>query len=128
MSIPIGNALFEKDFQIKKTTQLKKKYLAKDLNFLQVDYKKFPAIKLKPILNKYHSLPIILNAANEIFVDQFLKKNIGFCSIINYLFSLLKDPKMRKYAIKKTSNLKTILIIDKWARDKAMKIIKNRKK
>ena len=35
---------------------------------------------------------------------------------------------MRKYAIKKPSNLKTILIIDKWARDKAMKIIKNKKK
>ena len=36
--------------------------------------KKFPANKLKPILDKYNSLPIILNAANEIFVDQFLKK------------------------------------------------------
>ena len=93
------------------------------MNFLKVDKKKFPAIKLKPILNKYNSLPIILNAANEIFVDQFLKKNMSFCSIINYLFYLLKDPKMRKYAIKKPSNLKTILTIDKWTRNKAMKII-----
>ena len=104
MSIPIGNALFEKNFKIEKNknnkNRFKKNYLIKDLNFLKVDHKKFPAIKLKPILDKYNSLPIILNAANEIFVDQFLKK-YEFCSIINYLFYLLKDPKMRKYAIKK---------------------------
>ncbi len=127
MSIPIGNALFEKNFEIKKNIRINHKFikndLIKDLNFSKVDHKKFPAIKLKPILNKYNSMPIILNAANEIFVDQFLKKNMSFCSIINYLFYLLKDPKMRKYAIKKPSNLKTILSIDEWTRNKAIKII-----
>ena len=79
-------------------------------------------------MNKYNSLPIILNAANEIFVDQFLKKNMSFCSIINYLFNLLKDPKMRKYAIKKPSNLKTILTIDKWTRIKAINILRSNTK
>ena len=132
MSIPIGNALFEKNFNVKNFSKinlkLKKSDFAKHLDFLKVDKKKFPAIKLKPILNKYISIPIILNAANEIFVDQFLKKNMSFCSIINYLFYLLKDPKMRKYAIKKPSNLKTILSIDKWTRVKAMEILKNNKK
>ena len=79
-------------------------------------------------MDKYTSLPIILNAANEIFVDQFLKKNMSFCSIIKYLFNLLKDPKMRKYAIKKPSNLKTILDIDKWTRNKALTILSNNTK
>ena len=77
MSIPIGNALFENNFDLKnfkKNIKLKKNDLAPKLNFFKVDHKKFPAIKIKPILNKYKSLPIILNAANEIFVDQFLKK------------------------------------------------------
>ena len=76
MSIPIGNALFGERFEINriKNIKLKKNSLANNLNFLKVDKKKFPAIKLKPILDKYNSLPIILNAANEIFVDQFLKK------------------------------------------------------
>ena len=131
MSIPIGNALFEKNFEIKKNISmkygLKETYLIKNLNFSKVEHKKFPAIKLKPILNKYISLPIILNAANEIFVDQFLKRNMSFCSIIKYLFYLLKDPKMRKYAIKKPSNLKTILSIDEWTRNKAIKIINDNK-
>ena len=130
MSIPIGNALFEKNFNVKNFSKinlkLKKSDFAKHLDFLKVDKKKFPAIKLKPILNKYISIPIILNAANEIFVDQFLKKNMSFCSIINYMFVLLKDPKMRKYAIKKPSNLKTILTIDKWTRKRAMEISKNK--
>ena len=48
---------------------------------------------------------------------------MSFCSIIKYLFYLLKDQKMRKYAIKKPSNLKTILTIDKWTRNKAMEIL-----
>ena len=74
-------------------------------------------------MNKYVSLPIILNAANEIFVDQFLKKNIGFFSIINNLFRLLKDQKLRKYAIKKPLDLKTILLIDNWTRNKAKMIV-----
>ncbi len=132
MIIPIGNALFGDNFELKRINNSsykpKEKSLIDDLNFLKVNHKTFPAIKLKPILNKYNSLPIILNAANEIFVDQFLKKNMSFCSIINYLFYLLKDPKMRKYAIKKPSNLKIILSIDKWTRNKAMEILNNKTK
>ncbi len=124
MRIPIGNAMLEDKFKLKnldkKINNIK---FSNSLKFLEVDKTRFPAIKLKPILNKYTSLPIVLNAANEIFVDQFLKKNISFYSIIKYLMLLLKDQKMRKYAIKKASNLKTILLIDDWARKKAMQII-----
>ena len=129
MAVPIGNAIFGDNFEIKKIKKInykvKKNESINHLNFFKVDKKKFPAIKLKPILNKHASTPIILNAANEIFVDQFLKKNMSFCSIIKYMFALLKDPKLIKYAIKKPSNLKTILTIDKWTRNKAMKIINN---
>ncbi len=128
MSIPIGNALFGSSFELNKFISNKSlnNKVDQSLFFTKVNAKKFPAIKLKPILNKYVSMPIVLNAANEIFVDQFIKKNISFYSIINYLFFLLKDPNLRKYAIRKPSNLKTILTIDKWARDKAMEIVHNR--
>ena len=122
MAIPIGIALNEKNFSFKKYFNEKNDIYTK-LDMIKVDAKKFPAIKLKPILNKYVSLPIIINAANEIFVDQFLKKNIGFFSIINNLFRLLKDQKLRKYAIKKPLDLKTILLIDNWTRNKAKMIV-----
>ena len=127
MGIPIGNVLFGKNFEVNKFKNIKinkKSNFENQLNFINVNEKKFPAIKLKPLLKKYTSLPIVLNAANEIFVDQFIKKNISFYAIINYLFTLLKDPKIRKYAIKRPSNLKTILTIDKWTRNKAMEILK----
>jgi len=128
MKIPIGNAIFDEDFRYR---NINKKIIhskfSKNLNFQDVDKIRFPAIRLKPILNKYVSMPIVLNAANEIFVDQFLKKNISFYSIINYLTVLLQDQKLRKYAIKKPSNLKTILLVDDWARKKAMQIISEKK-
>ena len=126
MAIPIGIALKGKNFSYKKYF-IEKNIINSKLDMIKVDKNKFPSIKLKPILNKYVSLPIILNAANEIFVDQFLKKNIGFFSIINNLFRLLKDQKLRKYAIKKPLDLKTILLIDNWTRNKAKMIVdKNR--
>ena len=50
---------------------------------------------------------------------------MSFCSIINYMFVSFKRPKIEKYAIKKPSNLKTILTIDKWTRNKAMEILNN---
>ncbi len=125
MRIPIGNALYGKNFKDNDLKDSNSKI--EKLEFLDVDKKKFPAIRLKPILDKHISLPIVINAANEIFVDQFLKKNISFYSIINCLFILLKDPKLKKYAIKKPVNLKTILLVDNWARKKAL-IIANKNK
>ena len=125
MRIPIGNALYGKNFKDNDLKDSNSKI--EKLELLDVDKKKFPAIRLKPILDKHISLPIVINAANEIFVDQFLKKNISFYSIINCLFILLKDPKLKKYAIKKPVNLKTILLVDNWARKKAL-IIANKNK
>ncbi len=131
MSIPIGNAIFEKEFNYynlgKSSNKSQNLKLEKTLNFSKVNKKKFPAIKLKPILDKYSSLPIILNAGNEIFVDQFLKNNISFYSIISNLFKLLKHKKMRKYAIKNPSNYNNILSIDEWARNEAMRMINKKK-
>ena len=74
-------------------------------------------------MNKYISTPIIINAANEILVDQFLKKKISFTTILKHLFSLLKDKNYRKYAIKSSTNLKNIYMIDLWARKTVLKII-----
>ena len=43
--------------------------------------------------NMSKSAPIIINAANEIFVDQFLKSKISFNSIYSYLSLVLKKTK-----------------------------------
>jgi len=72
MKIPIANAIFDSKIEIE--NYLNKKNNLKNLEFLTPDKKKFPSINLIPKLNKYISTPIIINAANEILVDHFLKK------------------------------------------------------
>ena len=41
------------------------------------------------------SAPIIINAANEVLVEQFLSKNIAFFDIFKYIMLLLKDKKYK---------------------------------
>jgi 1-deoxy-D-xylulose 5-phosphate reductoisomerase len=93
------------------------------LEFIQINKNNFPPIKLIPILNKYHSLPIILNATNEILVDQFLSKKIAFNAIMKNLFLILRDKNFKKYAIKNTNSIKEIISIDNWARNTIKQIL-----
>ena len=126
MSIPIGNAIFGNKFEYENNSKINLG-IKSSLEFFKVDKSKFPAINLKPILNKYASIPIILNAANEIFVDEFLKNNISFYSIISNLFELLRDKNLAKYAIKSPSNYESILDIDEWVRRQAIEIVTKKK-
>ena len=126
MSIPIGNAIFGNKFEYENNSKINLG-IKSSLEFFKVDKSKFPAINLKPILIKYASIPIILNAANEIFVDEFLKNNISFYSIISNLFELLRDKNLTKYAIKSPSNYESILDIDEWVRRQANEIARKKK-
>jgi|TARA_B100001093_G_scaffold414717_1_gene404929 1-deoxy-D-xylulose-5-phosphate reductoisomerase len=124
MIIPISNALLDTRIDIRKLINYKpKKNLPKYLNFIPVDKRRFPVINLIPILNKHKSTPIIINAINEILVDQFINKKICFNSINKYLFKVLKDKNYKKYAIQSPNNLKHIYKIDQWARKTTFKII-----
>jgi 1-deoxy-D-xylulose-5-phosphate reductoisomerase len=125
MKIPIGNALL-KDFNYRKLFKIKTKDHNKiqNLNFTTVDKKKFPSVSLIPIMNSKASSSIIINAANEIFVDEFLKKNINFTAIVTYLKLVLRDKNYLKTSNLSTNSVKNIYKIDAWARSTALKIIK----
>ena len=129
MKIPIANALYENKIIInnllKKNNNLLKKI--DYLKFEKVDKKKFPIVTLlkKNIYNK--SGPIILNASNEVLVDYFLKNKIGFNSIYACLKRVFRDKDFKKYAIKSSPNIDEIYKIDKWARNKTLSIINNKK-
>ena len=92
--------------------------------FKKVDRNIFPIIGLKNRINEYPSTAIILNASNEILVDQFLKKKIPFLRINRIIKTILNDRNYKKYAIKKPKNLKQINDIDLWAKEKTMELIK----
>ena len=126
MKIPLANAIFEGDFNIEEFYKKNDSFKFEDLIFRRVNKKIFPAIKLKYKINEYPSAPIIINAANEILVDQFLKKKIAFLDIIKIILAILRDSNYKKYAIKQPNNISKIYQIDLWARSMAFKKIKNK--
>ena len=120
MKIPIANALFDSQINIKDFINIKHREYFKNkidnLTFQTVNPKIFPIIKLKKRLNEHPSTPIIINAANEILVDQFLQKNIPFLKIYKTIMTILSDRNYRKYAIRKPKNINQILTINNWAK------------
>ena len=120
MKIPISNTLYKSENNLFKTTNLEIKHL-NNLNFQKVNLKTFPSIKL---LNKCFSLglstPIIINAANEVLVDLFLKGKIEFLDIVKMINRILRDQDFKKYAKRNARSVKGIKIIDNWARLKTI--------
>ena len=124
MIVPLANALFEKNLDINDFYKNKKNNIIKNLTFKKVNPKIFPVIKLKKRVTEYPSTPIIINSANEILVDQFLKKKIPFLSIIKIILSILSNRNYIKNAIIKPSNINQINLIDSWARRKTLELLK----
>ena len=122
MIIPIANAIFDGKLDIDKFYNEKKKKTneIESLIFNKVDTKKFPIIKLQHKVNEYPSTSIIFNAANEVLVDQFLKKKISYEAIIKGLSQILRDRNYKKYAIKNAKTIDQISAIDSWARKRTI--------
>ena len=71
MTVPIANAIFGNNIEIKdflKMNKLKFEKNLKNLTFRSVDPKLFPTVNLINDINKYPSASIIVNACNEILV------------------------------------------------------------
>jgi len=125
MKIPIFNALFESNLNYLKYFKKNKKNLTiKNLDFLPADKEKFTTLKLIPEIDNSESATVIINATNEIFVDEFLKNHIHFNDISAYLKLVLKDKDYIKTSNMSSNSIKNIYKIDKWARQLAYKIIK----
>ena len=126
MIIPLANAIFEGNLYIDDFFENKKKINKEihNLTFKKPDPKIFPIIRLKNRVNEYPSTSIIINAANEILVDQFLMKNIPFLTIPKVIMSILNDRNYRNYAIKKPKNISQIININSWAKALTLKKLK----
>ena len=123
MVIPLANAMFNEKINIETLYKLKKKKkcAVENLTFQNINKKIFPVFKLKNRLNEHPSTGIIINAANEILVDQFLQKKIPFLSISKSIQTILNDRNYKKYAIRRPKNIKQILEINNWAKEVIMK-------
>ena len=126
MKIPISNALLEGKFEYSKffKNENSKKFMSQNLEFYPVDRSKFTTLNIISKIDINNSSPIIINAANEIFVDAFLKKNIDFSDIFTYLNIVSKHKSYIKTSKMHSNSINNIYKIDSWARNLALKIIK----
>jgi 1-deoxy-D-xylulose-5-phosphate reductoisomerase len=93
---------------------------AHDLSFEPVDLKRFPCLSLSyQALSAGGLAPTILNAANEVAVDSFLKNEIRFTQI-----SELVERVMNQTKVSDKLSLDSILEADKIARQDALRIVK----
>tara|TARA_E500000178_G_scaffold354337_1_gene422924 strand:+ start:905 stop:2068 length:1164 start_codon:yes stop_codon:yes gene_type:complete len=122
MIVPISNAIFEKNLQIKEFIKTKNSF--QNLTFKEPDIKNFPIIKIINKVNEYPSTSIIVNAANEVLVEHFLRKKVPFLGIPVIIKKILGDRNYRKYAIRIPVDLKVIDKINSWAKIKTIEIIK----
>ena len=122
MIIPLANAIFNNKVDIKNYIKSERKIA--NLNFKKIDKKIFPIIDIKKRINEYPSTPIIINAANEVLVDQFLRKNIQFLTISFILKKILRDSNYKNYAVKQPNTIKKIHEINNWAKKKTLDKLK----
>ena len=120
MKIPISNTLYGSKNNILNIRKIDAKTLSK-LSFKKVNIKQFPSIKL---INKCLTLgiltPTIVNAANEVLVNMFLNKKIGFLDIVSKINEIFKDKDFKKYATRNAASINDVKISDNWARLKTI--------
>lgn len=91
-----------------------------NLTFETPDLIKFPCLSLSYEACRIgHTLPAILNAANEIVVEAFLNQKISFLDIYKII-----EKTMELHQVIKNPSLADILEADRWARDIAEKYSK----
>ena len=120
MKIPISNIFYAKKKNVLKNSDIKIKHI-NNLNFQKVNSKNFPSIKLlDKCFSSGPSTPIIINAANEVLVDLFLKGKIGFLDIVKIINRILRHKDFRKNAKRNPRSIKDIKMADNWSRLKTV--------
>lgn len=91
----------------------------KQLEFFEVDEERYPLIRLAYLaLHKGGSLPVALNAANEVAVDSFIKGKIAFPEIAAVVQAVIDHHHWRP-----VSTFEEIMAVDQESREMAKKII-----
>lgn len=91
------------------------------LNFEKTDMNKFPCLKLAyDAIKEGGTMPLVLNAANEVLVEAFLKEQISFYDISDFNKRIMDKHRTFKY-----TNIDELIELDKEIRIKTEKIICN---
>ena len=94
------------------------------LTFFEPDFERFPSVRLAyQSLQEEASMCAVLNGANEVAVEAFLKKRISFSEI-----SLVIQKSMDKHHPRSIKDIEDAMEVDAWARQTANKIVNALKK
>ena len=97
MTIPIFNSLHQNN--TKKIQSKKLDFtIINNLDFMKIDLRRFPVVKILKSLPSQHSLfETIIVAANDSLVNMFLEGKIKFLDISKKLLRIVKNKKFSKY-------------------------------
>jgi len=121
MRVPIQYALTypERENSLLPSLDLKK---IGNLEFFAPDDEKFPLLNLARLaLDEGASFPIVLNAANEVAVDAFLQKKLGFLEISEIVSKTVESHQKRD-----VHSLEDIFLVNREARQMARNLIERR--
>ena len=86
------------------------------LDFHEPAHDRFPCLALAyRALRTGGTLPVVLNAANEIAVGAFLEGKLGFTAIARVI-----EKTMNAHQVEQVSTLDTVRRVDRWARTQAL--------
>jgi 1-deoxy-D-xylulose-5-phosphate reductoisomerase len=89
------------------------------LTFEAPDYDRFPALKLaQDVLAVGGALPTVLNAANEMAVEAFLNRRIGFTDIARHVQKAIEDA-LKEGADREPATITEALAVDHNVREKS---------
>lgn len=89
------------------------------LSFREADFKKFPSLSLAfGALKEGGTMPAVMNGANEVAVEAFLRGGIGFTDIVKTVGRVME---LHKGAAADT--LEAVIQSDNWARETARDLI-----
>ena len=96
----------------------------KTLTFKRPNVTKFPGLKLAlEIARRGQTYPCVFNAANEICVEEFIRRNIRFTDIVSVIRKVVS-----KHVPLEGKSIGDIINADKWARNKTREIIAQMRK
>ena len=116
MTIPIYNSLYFKEKFNLKTKKIDLKKL-NDLNFDEVDNKKFPLINILSKLPDTDSLfETVIVATNDEFVKLYLNGKIRYVDLVYNINKFISQPEFKKFKLIKPKKINTIEKLNSYVR------------
>ena len=122
MKIPIFNTLYQGCGKKLKSQKLNVTKL-NNLNFKNIDKKKFPVINiLKQVSKKISLYETVIVSANDLLVQFFLDEKIKFLDISRYLNKIVKLKEFKKFKHFLPTNVNQIIKLSKYVRLKTQSL------